>query len=239
MIDFFRKTRKKLGDDNKLFKYSRYAIGEILLVMVGILLALQVNNWNEERKDRIKEKEVLQAILINLDRNNNLIRESFLLLDDFDKSSEIVLETLRNDAPYSDTLAKHFFPSTRTGGLLLPLSSEGYESLKNEGFDIIHSKLLKNRILKLFEVTYGRIKTKAEWTMFSTNLHQVYLNSLFRQEIGEVLIPANFDQLTKDNQFYSILMNIKESKRGFLKKDIIKCLHESEQVIKLIKDESI
>ena len=48
MINFFRKTRKKLADDNKFFKYSRYAFGEILLVMVGILLALQVNNWNKE-----------------------------------------------------------------------------------------------------------------------------------------------------------------------------------------------
>ena len=50
MINFFRKIRRKLADDNKPIKYMRYAVGEIVLVMVGILLALQVNNWNEERK---------------------------------------------------------------------------------------------------------------------------------------------------------------------------------------------
>jgi hypothetical protein len=44
MIPFFRKTRKKLADDNKFFKYSRYAIGEIVLVVIGILIALQINN---------------------------------------------------------------------------------------------------------------------------------------------------------------------------------------------------
>ena len=50
MINFFRKTRKKLADDNKFFKYWRYAIGEIVLVVVGILIALSINNWNEGRK---------------------------------------------------------------------------------------------------------------------------------------------------------------------------------------------
>jgi hypothetical protein len=55
MINFFRKTRKKLADDNKPMKYMRYAVGEILLVVIGILIALQINNWNEER---IKDKSV-------------------------------------------------------------------------------------------------------------------------------------------------------------------------------------
>ena len=52
MINFFRKIRKQLADQNKPLKYFRYAFGEIVLVMIGILLALQVNNWNEERKDQ-------------------------------------------------------------------------------------------------------------------------------------------------------------------------------------------
>ena len=50
MISFFRKTRKKMADDNRPLKYARYAIGEIILVVIGILIALQINNWNEERK---------------------------------------------------------------------------------------------------------------------------------------------------------------------------------------------
>ena len=57
MINFFRRIRKKLADDNspggragKLFKYTRYAIGEIVLVVIGILIALQINTWNENQK---------------------------------------------------------------------------------------------------------------------------------------------------------------------------------------------
>jgi len=47
MIPFFRKIRKKMADDNKPLKYMRYAIGEIVLVVIGILIALQINNWNQ------------------------------------------------------------------------------------------------------------------------------------------------------------------------------------------------
>ena len=49
MIPFYRKIRKKLSDDNKPMKYARYAIGEIALVVIGILIALSINNWNDER----------------------------------------------------------------------------------------------------------------------------------------------------------------------------------------------
>jgi hypothetical protein len=52
MIPFFRRIRKTLADDNKPIKYFRYAIGEIVLVVIGILIALQINNANENRKDK-------------------------------------------------------------------------------------------------------------------------------------------------------------------------------------------
>ena len=51
MIPFFRKIRYQLATENRLFKYARYAFGEILLVVIGILIALQINNWNERQKD--------------------------------------------------------------------------------------------------------------------------------------------------------------------------------------------
>ena len=62
MIKFFRKIRYDLMEKNKTGKYLKYAIGEILLVMIGILLALQVSNWNSDRKDRINERKLLDNI---------------------------------------------------------------------------------------------------------------------------------------------------------------------------------
>ena len=62
MIKFFRNIRKKLAAENKIPAYLKYAIGEIILVMVGILLAVQVNNWNENRIASIKEKLLLKEL---------------------------------------------------------------------------------------------------------------------------------------------------------------------------------
>ena len=49
MLRFFRQIRQRLLTENKFSKYLLYAIGEILLVVIGILIALQVDSWNEER----------------------------------------------------------------------------------------------------------------------------------------------------------------------------------------------
>ena len=56
MIKFFRHIRKKLLSENKFSKYLLYAIGEIILVVIGILIALQINYWNDERKNRAYEQ---------------------------------------------------------------------------------------------------------------------------------------------------------------------------------------
>ena len=60
MIQFFRRIRQKLLANNQMKKYVLYAIGEIALVMIGILLALQVNTWNQDRQLQQEEREILQ-----------------------------------------------------------------------------------------------------------------------------------------------------------------------------------
>lgn len=71
MINFFRRIRRRLADDNQFFKYSRYAIGEVVLVVIGILIALQINNWNEGRKIRIEELKALKDLKNEFKSNHN------------------------------------------------------------------------------------------------------------------------------------------------------------------------
>lgn len=77
MIRFFRNIRQKLAAENKVAKYLRYAIGEILLVVIGILIALQINNWNENQKERKLENEyycrLLEDAIQDEEQLNNLI----------------------------------------------------------------------------------------------------------------------------------------------------------------------
>ncbi|MBT8315257.1 MAG: hypothetical protein KJP26_12430, partial [Maribacter sp.] len=62
MIKFFRHIRQRLLSENKFSKYLLYATGEIVLVVIGILIALSINNWNEGRKDKIKEQVILEQL---------------------------------------------------------------------------------------------------------------------------------------------------------------------------------
>ena len=73
MIKFFRKIRYDLMEKNKTGKYFKYAIGEILLVVIGILIALQLNNWNENRINNIEEKTILKAMLTEISENQLIL----------------------------------------------------------------------------------------------------------------------------------------------------------------------
>ena len=70
MIKFFRNIRQNLLNEGKTTKYLKYAIGEIVLVMIGILLALQVNNWNEGRKSINEGKKLIGSIYLELREAN-------------------------------------------------------------------------------------------------------------------------------------------------------------------------
>ncbi len=66
MIKFFRKIRQNLLSESKTGEYLKYAVGEIILVVIGILIALQINNWNEERKAQKEEQQLYKTIITDL-----------------------------------------------------------------------------------------------------------------------------------------------------------------------------
>ena len=107
MIKFFKKIRYNLKETGKTGKYLKYAIGEIILLVCGILIALQVNNWNELRKDRIKEQIVLkqlqedyQANLMQLEEKmatrKKILISAIQLLKAFDQPVGLVQNLLEN-----------------------------------------------------------------------------------------------------------------------------------------------
>ena len=82
-----------MADDNKPMKYMRYAFGEIALVVIGILIALQINNWNEQRKQENRKKEVTKSLIIEL---NDVLRYTQQQVNQMDKRivyfSKIIIE---------------------------------------------------------------------------------------------------------------------------------------------------
>lgn len=75
MIRFFRNIRQKLAAENKIMAYLRYAIGEIVLVVIGILIALQINNWNEGRKNSAIEEEIISNLHEEFLQNKIVLKE--------------------------------------------------------------------------------------------------------------------------------------------------------------------
>ena len=96
MLRFFRQIRQRLLTENKFSKYLLYAIGEILLVVIGILIALQVDNWNEDRKINKREREVLQSLYNEITTNLEVLRGCS--------------EGIREQLGYTDTLKTYLGP---------------------------------------------------------------------------------------------------------------------------------
>src|SRR6056297_1417073 len=91
MIKFFRKIRYDLMKKNKTGKYFKYAIGEIALVMIGILLALQVNNWNNNRIERNEEKEVLVKLNADFKENKKALNKFLIEINNQSNSQSTLM----------------------------------------------------------------------------------------------------------------------------------------------------
>ena len=103
MIKFFRHIRHSLIKQNKMGKYFKYAIGEIILVVIGILIALQINNWNESRKINQEEKQTISILKLEFEKN----------LKDLESNIETI-EAIKNAC---DELLKYTGPKHETGTL--------------------------------------------------------------------------------------------------------------------------
>ena len=93
MISFFRKIRLNLLSNGKLLTYLKYAVGEILLVVIGILIALQINNWNEKNKKSLLEQEALYNLKADFQLNN---KELEFIIKRTESSIDGIIEILNH-----------------------------------------------------------------------------------------------------------------------------------------------
>jgi hypothetical protein len=207
MINFFRKIRKKLADDNKPLKYARYAIGEIVLVMIGILLALQVNNWNEDRKSLKFEKRIL------IDLHNTIIDdyaslERSIRENELSKNScEIILSHFNDNIPYNDSLAFHFENAHLRWKSSATISA--YERAKSYGLDFIKDDSTRILLTKIFVGNNNFSQTLDEReALYFYNSAVPILTSLFKST--EVALSKEFIEGNHIPYDYEILKENKE-----------------------------
>ena len=114
MIKFFRQIRQSLVMENKTSKYLKYAIGEIFLVVIGILIALQINNWNEDRIVRLEEQKILKQLKNEYQQNLAQLDEKIYMRDKMTLASAGLLNYIDHPEEYiKDSLLYYMFRLTQ------------------------------------------------------------------------------------------------------------------------------
>lgn len=163
MIKFFRHIRQSLIVKNQTSKYFKYAIGEIILVVIGILIALQINNWNENRKNTAWEKQFLTDLKIELEANRAQLENVYNIQSKKNKALEEVITMVKKadvrdkakiDSCYFLTQGSNptFFPTT--GVYDSGLATGKIENVKNAN--------LKYAIMNLYNHYYERLVYNGE-----------------------------------------------------------------------------
>ena len=220
----------------------RYAVGEIVLVVIGILIALQINNWNEDQKEREIEVKVLKEIAENLEANILRLQSMMARCNEDNQSADIIISVIDNNLPYSDSLNMHFYYALNPVDERSFLSYVGFESLKDAGFEIIRDDLIKKKIISLFEGVYRDLQAKYNRVKVTStpelsefrNQHFLFQVDTVRDQIGHM--PWDFDNLIKDKFLKSWLLSTKGI-RSWINSSLHQSLDETQSVLQLIKDE--
>ena len=241
MIKFFRKIRYDLMEKNKTGKYFKYAIGEIILVVIGILIALSINNWNEEKKSIQKGLDILVDIRENLEFNTIQFQEDIEINRNVVNSIDIILNNITVTKIYNDSLDKHFryvnwWASARW-------KSSGYEALIEHGVEIVQSKELQKSIIDLYEISYTEIVENARlqegnWNAILPNwLELIYRDpSEFSSSDEHKARPFDYQEII-DSRIFRSFLTFNRSQRVYDIQVRTNMLAKHQELIKLIDKE--
>jgi hypothetical protein len=200
--------------ENKLSMYLIYAIGEVLLVVFGILIAFQIDRWNENRLLRNLENVMLVDIRENLIASNANLASSISYNKTTLSNYEKILRHIREDLPYSNSLDTSF--SYMSYWSVPNFTYTAYETLKLKGLDIIQNDLLKVLITEIYEQRFPFLidELKGEW-----ELHNSIVLPFIARNIqyisADVARPNSYTDLKSNDEFHN-LMGLKKTTREFI-----------------------
>lgn len=239
MIKFFRKARQKMLTENKLSKYLIYAFGEILLVVIGILIALQINNWNESIKLEKLEIKMLGSIKNGLEFDLQEIKKTIKFQNNIIKSQQIASDWLQNDLPFTDSIATHFMRTTYTSNFIF--KNAPYETLKEIGLEIIRNDSLRDQISNMYDLKYEEIffenrdlfKYKEHYRIIMTENRFEFLD---KKNLYDGFKPQNVSEL-KSDKTYLFKLNILIGSFYLYNGNLRELENEVTKLIKLIEYE--
>ncbi|MDO1501184.1 DUF6090 family protein [Winogradskyella maritima] len=199
--------------ENRTGKYFKYAIGEIILVVIGILIALQINNLNERHKANIQEQEYYCMLLQNIEQDKAQITQLKILVQKrFEASFELIRE-IQKEKPETVLFAKKWFPAFQSSTTFKP-DDAAYSDIKSSGnLKLIKDKTITNALNLYFKNVNGHSeailsnrksldsKIHSLQTYFEAGFYQAYFednNKNFPEDIV-LKVKADLPKYISDN----------------------------------------
>ena len=241
MLRFFSKIRFKLAAENKVGRYMRYAIGEIVLVVIGILIALQINNWNEKHKLNKEKKLYIESLINDYAQDTIMLTANIARTDIQVKKLRNLRERIFQPNANLDTIIA---VAKSIGGVLTPkltFNTNTFDSMESSGkLDLFEDHIktqifahnnLEKLVLEIFEDAEDNTKQKfilyAEKYTLGVNSPGYYDNLSWKIENEREFVML-FSDYILSNRFASEEIYL----RGF--KEL---LAKTKQLILLLKEE--
>ena len=200
MIKFFRKIRQNLLSEGKTGKYFKYAIGEIVLVVIGILIALQVNNWNVQKNESKKETYYLQRLREDFLSNKEEANRNISFSNFQNQNAQLLIKSLNQQLSKEESI-RWFFALNHVWFVSHPnYQTSTWTELKSTGnLNILTNKILLKKITDFYFLLDAVNKYEDEWGTFNLayrnkvnnilndSLRQLFLENL--EETGNFELP--------------------------------------------------
>jgi len=153
-MKIFRNVRQKLATENKVMAYLRYAVGEIFLVVIGILIALQVNNWNENRKNHSAENDALISLREDFKDNITQIKDRISKVNKMTEHLNNVITIIDRDSSEVNPDSLGNYLPTGASWWDVKITSSTYDALSGAGnLDLIQNENFRKLLAEFYSTT--------------------------------------------------------------------------------------
>jgi hypothetical protein len=216
MIKFFRKIRQNLLMENKTGKYFKYAVGEIVLVVIGILIALQINNWNQNKNIQKENTQLIKNILDDFNVNKKRLDKSINLVETLIGHSDRLLKLISKSEITASTDSLKYYTASSFRSVLFQPDLNSYEQALSSGaFGRFDNLKLSNSLANFMEAHKDYIDTN----QLANESFYIGIIKDLHKEVGN-LESIGFRYFYKDRQYdYELFKNERDYK-AFLKKPL-------------------
>ena len=212
MFRIFRQIRHRLfpvADQgrNRFGRYLFYAVGEVLLVVVGILIALQIDTWNENRKSRALELKTLKELRADLLQTRDDIRSDSTNFQKIIRANEVVLYHMNESLPYHDSLTEYFLwlEPFQT----FSINNTTFEDIRQNGSSLITNDSIRIALSDFYTRPINLYK-EVELRVLNEHFENYYrpmVMQAFKTVDKNLLIPIDYAAFVRNPEYKQVLMH--------------------------------